>query len=62
MLAGHRYVVLGWPRAGAGRRSLPAGAALLDTDGEIVAQGEAVWVSVDVPMHDMDVQGTAVTS
>lgn len=47
-----RYVVLGWPRAGAGRRSLPAASALLDEAGELVARAEAVWVSVDVPVHE----------
>lgn len=50
--AGRRYVVVGWPRDGAGRRSLPAGSALLDEDGGVVAQAEAVWVSVDVPVHE----------
>lgn len=49
---GRRYVVLGWPREGAGRRSLPAASAILDQGGRVVARGEAVWVSVDVPLHD----------
>lgn len=52
VVAGSRYVVVGWPREGAGRRSLPAGSALLDEEGAVVAQAEAVWVSVDVPVHD----------
>ena len=47
-----RYVVLGWPREGAGRRSLPAASAILDEAGELVARAEAVWVSVDVPVHE----------
>jgi hypothetical protein len=34
VLAGRRHVVVGWPREGAGRRSLPAGSALLAEDGE----------------------------
>jgi hypothetical protein len=61
VLAGQRYVVVGWPRQGAGRRSLPAGSALIDEAGEVVAQAEAVWVSVDVPMHDTGQQRTAST-
>ena len=52
VLAGRRYVVVGWPREGAGRRSLPAASALLDEDSGVVAQADAVWVSVDVPVHD----------
>lgn len=47
---GRRYVVVGWPREGAGRRSLPAASAILDGD-RVVARAEAVWVSVDVPLH-----------
>jgi hypothetical protein len=62
VLIGRRYVVLGWPRQGAGRRSLPAGSALLAEDGEVVAQAEAVWVSVDVPMHDTSAQRTATAT
>ncbi|MDP9444761.1 MAG: hypothetical protein M3P83_10640 [Actinomycetota bacterium] len=61
VLAGRRHVVVGWPRQGAGRRALPAGSALLGEDGEVVAQAEAVWVSVDVPMHDAGAQRTAIT-
>lgn len=45
------YVVVGWPREGAGRRSRPAGSALLDETGEVVAQASAVWVSIDAPVH-----------
>lgn len=52
VMVGTRYVVVGWPREGAGRRSRPAGSALLDEHGDVVAQAEAVWVSVDVPVHD----------
>ena len=51
VVARRRYVVLGWPREGAGRRSLPAASALLDEHGDVVAQADAVWVSVDVPVH-----------
>ena len=52
VVTGARYVVVGWPREGAGRRSQPAGSALLDEDVAVVAQAEAVWVCVDVPVHD----------
>lgn len=46
-----RYVIVGWPRQGVGRRSLPAGSALMDEDGDVVAQASAVWVSVDVAVR-----------
>ncbi len=59
VLAGRRHVVVGWPRQGHGRRSLPAGSALLDEDGQVVAQAEAVWVSVNVPVHETGAQGTS---
>ena len=50
--AGRRYVIVGWPREGAGRRSQPAGSALLDEDGIVVAQSDAVWISVDVQVRE----------
>ena len=50
--AGRRYVVVGWPLEGAGRRSHPAGSALLDEGGGVVAQAEAVWISVDVQVRE----------
>ena len=58
VVAGRPHVVVGWPRPGAGRRSRPAGSALLSEDGELLAQAEAVWVSVDVPIHDTGAPGT----
>jgi hypothetical protein len=57
VVAGRPHVVVGWPRQGAGRRSLPAGSALFTESGELVAQAEAVWVSVAVPFHDTAAAG-----
>lgn len=51
VVAGRRYVVVGWPREGAGRRSRPAASALLDQEGAVAAQADAVWVTVDAPVH-----------
>ena len=43
--AGERYVVMGWPRAYAGRKHW-GGSALFDSSGDPVAMAEGLWIEV----------------
>ena len=42
---GERYVVMGWPRAYAGRKHW-GGSALFDSSGEPVAMAEGLWIEL----------------
>ncbi len=43
---GQPYVVLGWTAAAADGRKRHGGSAILDTDGEVVAVAESLWVTL----------------
>lgn len=46
--AGQPYVVLAWPIAKEGRKET-AGVALIDSDGQVVARGHQVWITMQRP-------------
>ena len=45
VLAGHQYIVAGWPTGNQGRKHF-SGTAIYDDRGELFALGHAVWITI----------------